>query len=321
MLSFIYSLIYQYFIICLIYRSIKALGPIIRAIRVWYIYPLLGWKLDCAKYVNKWTVMTGCTDGIGREYLRELGERGFRRFFLIGRNQQKLNDVKEMMLTKYNAAEVETYVFDFDVDSYDKLPIDKLQKLEVGLLVNCVGIAVDQLTPFTEQPFQTGSRIIRVNAMSAIHMTELVLPGMVARDCGIVVTVSSIQGWRPLPLLCTYPASKACVSFMSECLHLEYKHTNIKFQCLMPLLVATKMTRYSGEADGFVVVSPEYFAKQACDALGIMHIGTGCIIHDFQAAFLQFLPHCIAVRLMAPFYHYQARRFVEYERLHNMKKQ
>ncbi len=129
-------------------------------------------------------VMTGCTDGIGREYLFELGRRGFRRFFLIGRNQQKLQDIKEIMLTKYNAENVETFVFDFDIDPCDKLPIEKLQTYEVGLLggnkfvrkiyqmpVNCAGIGPDQLTQFAKQPFQNGSRIMRVNAMSAIHVS------------------------------------------------------------------------------------------------------------------------------------------------------
>lgn len=37
-------------------------------------------------------VVTGCTDGIGRAYVLELArKRGMRKFYLIGRNQAKLD--------------------------------------------------------------------------------------------------------------------------------------------------------------------------------------------------------------------------------------
>jgi hypothetical protein len=50
--------------------------------------------LDLTPYKNKWTVVTGCTDGIGRAYIEELCiSRGIRKFYLIARNQQKLNNV------------------------------------------------------------------------------------------------------------------------------------------------------------------------------------------------------------------------------------
>ena len=38
--------------------------------------------------------MSGGTDGIGKAYTFELAERGLRKFFLIGRSQEKLDAVK-----------------------------------------------------------------------------------------------------------------------------------------------------------------------------------------------------------------------------------
>jgi short-subunit dehydrogenase len=43
-------------------------------------------------------VVTGCTDGIGRAYIEELAKtRGIRKFYLIGRNAEKLNKINNEM--------------------------------------------------------------------------------------------------------------------------------------------------------------------------------------------------------------------------------
>lgn len=43
------------------------------------------------------SVVTGGTDGIGKAYTCELAKRGLKKFVLIGRNEQKLNDVKNFL--------------------------------------------------------------------------------------------------------------------------------------------------------------------------------------------------------------------------------
>ncbi|KJH44091.1 hypothetical protein DICVIV_09901 [Dictyocaulus viviparus] len=197
-----------------------------------------------------------------------------------------------------------TAVFDFESDNYSELP-HELKELDVGILskflstkkaiqkyvypaqqtipVNCAGIAADQIGNFVELPDNTASRIIRVNLLSNIKMLEIILPGMIQRNKGCVVNVSSMTGWRPLPYLSTYPASKAAISFFSDCLSDEFRHTNVRIQCLIPLLVATKVASYEvAEANNLFIVTPEAYAKQAVRAIGRFEILTGCIQHDIQ---------------------------------------
>uniref|UniRef100_A0A914PNF9 Uncharacterized protein n=1 Tax=Panagrolaimus davidi TaxID=227884 RepID=A0A914PNF9_9BILA len=151
------------------------------------------------------------------------------------------------------------------------------------LLVNCVGIAPERIANFAELPPNLPSKIIRVNLMSCIKMIELILPGMLKRDAGVIVNVSSVTGWRPLPYMSTYPASKAAMSFFSDTLTDEFGHTNVKVNCLIPLLVATKIASYNEEeANDIVVIKTETYARQAVRLIGNYRISTGCLLHDIQ---------------------------------------
>lgn len=56
-------------------------------------------KLDLKKRYGQWAVITGATDGIGLEYARQLAARGHS-LILVGRNQSKLEKVREELLNK-----------------------------------------------------------------------------------------------------------------------------------------------------------------------------------------------------------------------------
>jgi short-subunit dehydrogenase len=83
----------------------------------------------------------------------------------------------------------------------------------------------------------------------------------------------------------TYPASKAAISFYSDTLADEFSHTNVKIQCLIPLLVATKIASYENhEANDIFVVKSETFAKYAVNIIGRFRLSTGCFAHDMQVS-------------------------------------
>ena len=58
-----------------------------------YILPRFGFHINLRKY-GEWAVVTGATDGIGKEYVRQLAKRGFK-VVLISRNVEKLEDVQK----------------------------------------------------------------------------------------------------------------------------------------------------------------------------------------------------------------------------------
>lgn len=260
----------------------------------------IGKPLDLEPYRQSWTVFTGCTDGIGRAYLEELvSTRNIKKLYLIGRNKAKLAGLIKHFEGEYGC-QVRTALFDFEKDSFDDLPVE-LKTMNVGILVNCVGIAPERVDNLIDQPEGLSSKILKVNLLSFVKMIELILPGMVERDCGIIVNISSIMGWRPFPYLSTYPASKAAISFFSDALADEFKHTNVKIQCLIPALVSTKLASYDPGDNDFFLVDTNVFAKQAVNIIGKCRLSTGCFLHDLQIAFGSLLGFWLVKKIYVPF--------------------
>lgn len=77
-------------------------------------------------------------------------------------------------------------------------------------------------------------------------------------------------------------SSKAAISFFSDALADEFKHTNIKIQCLIPSLVSTKLASYEPGDTELFVVDTNVFAKQAVNIIGKCRLSTGCFQHDLQ---------------------------------------
>ncbi|KAL3107787.1 hypothetical protein niasHT_015924 [Heterodera trifolii] len=281
----------------LIFRFIKFFEIFVRS--VWGHF--FTRPLNLAPYKKSWTVVTGCTDGIGKAYLEELvATKGIRKLYLIARNTTKLEALCSYLQENYEGCEIKRAIFDFEKDDFEKLPTE-LQSLEVGILINCAGTGPDQVANFANLPPGLSSVILRVNLLSCVKMIELILPGMLQRDRGIVVNFSSITGWRPLPYMSSYPASKAAISFFTDSLGDEFAHTNVKIQCLFPLLVATKLTQYAAEDANLFVLDAKSYARQAVNIIGNYRISTGCFMHDMQIAFGSFIGFNLFKLFYVPF--------------------
>ena len=96
---------------------------------------------DVSRY-GEWVMITGCTDGIGKQYAIQMAAAGAKKFILIGRNEQKLKDtMKAVDEAGGGGVEFETRLIDFATfDAYHTLTglIDSkgLDLFKVESLVN-----------------------------------------------------------------------------------------------------------------------------------------------------------------------------------------
>ena len=258
---------------------------------------------DLRKY-GKWVVITGATDGIGKAYAFVLAKKGLS-LVLISRTEAKLQAVKEEIDAKgYPGVEVKYIVCDYG--KFDNAMRTKMQKelegLEIGVLINNVGISYRYPRYFHELPDEEVQSLLTLNIDSTVWMTRLVLPGMLERKKGgAIVNLSSGSAMVTMPLLAEYGASKSFIEKFSRALNAEYrdkKNGGISCQCQAPFYVATKLAKMR---QSLAVPTPEAYAAAGVKWIG--HADTAVVqpywVHGLQGWILQHvLPDSVVANLV-----------------------
>ncbi|XP_052501282.1 17-beta-hydroxysteroid dehydrogenase type 3 [Budorcas taxicolor] len=247
------------------------------------------WKVlprSFLKSMGKWAVITGAGDGIGKAYSFELARQGFN-VVLISRTLEKLQAI---------AAEIEWTIgstvkiiqADFAKDDIYEYIKEKLKGLEIGILVNNVGMLPNLLPSHflnTPDDFQS---LIHCNITSVVKMTQLILKHMKSRQKGLILNISSGAALFPWPLYSTYSASKAFVYTFSKALQAEYKEKGIIIQVLTPYAVSTPMTKCLNT--NMITKTADEFVKESLNYVTIGDETCGCLTHEILAAILSLIP-------------------------------
>ena len=270
-------------VIATLFYILKRLYYVLRGVRAFFL-PIMC-KSNLRNRYGSWAVVTGCTDGIGREYARQLARNGLN-VVLISRSKEKLDALSREIMTEFG---VKTKVI--VVDFSGGLPVyrglkEEVNELDIGILINNVGI-VQPIEYFLDTKPDLFSEILNVNCLSVLMMTQIILPGMLSRKKGAIVNISSFAGQIPVPFLQVYSATKSFIDFFSSCLRQEYADKGVDVQCLLPVYVSTKMSCLSPSFD---TPSSETYVRQALGVLGIHCRTQGYWAHALQAYVLTSLP-------------------------------
>ncbi|KAK4392924.1 Very-long-chain 3-oxoacyl-CoA reductase 1 [Sesamum angolense] len=186
------------------------------------------------KKYGSWALITGPTDGIGKAFAFQLARKGLN-LVLVGRNPDKLKDVSESIQSKYGSTQIKNVVVDFsgDLDEGVSRIKEVIEGLDVGVLINNVGVSYPYARFLHEVDDKLLSDLIKVNVEGTTKVTQAVLPGMVKRKKGAIVNIGSGAAIviPSDPLYSVYAATKAYVDQFSRCLYVEYKKSGIDVQC------------------------------------------------------------------------------------------
>jgi len=124
------------------------------------------------------------------------------------------------------------------IDVTDRQAIaDLAGKYEFDILVNNAG--VDRPKKFLEADEGDIDLLVDVNLRAVLHICRLIVPGMVARDRGHVINISSIAGNYNFGGNSTYHAVKAGVAMLSNQLRIDAFGKRVRVTEVCPGRVAT----------------------------------------------------------------------------------
>ncbi len=182
--------------------------------------------------MNETALITGASSGIGLELAKLFAQSG-RNLILVARSQNKLEELRKELVIKHSV-HVEVIVADLaEVDAAENLVAEiNSRKLVADVLVNNAGFG--ELGRFDEIEVNRQLNMVRLNVVTLMHLTRLLLPEMLKRNGGGILNVASTAAFQPGPNMAVYYATKAFVLSFSEAIHEELIDTNINVVCLAP---------------------------------------------------------------------------------------
>lgn len=209
-------------------------------------------------------LITGATAGIGWA-LTEKFLALDNQIIALGRNQEKLDELSTL----------DASIIPFKCDLTHQSEIDKLlvfieqQHSDTNILINNAGIQYNYNFADEQQLPAKIAHEIKVNLLSPIQLTALLLPTLQLNENAAIVNVSSGLGLVPKMQAPVYCGTKAGIHIFSK--SLRYQLDKVKVFEIIPPLVDTDMTKGRGKNK----ISPHELAEEFMDAFKKNHYEVG----------------------------------------------
>lgn len=214
-------------------------------------------------------LITGAASGLGALIATELAQSGAASLTLWDRDAAALEDVA----ARLRGLGVPTTAMPVDLIDPEQVRAAGVQTIAatggIDICVNSAGVVNGKdFADLTEDEIM---RTFQVNTLALYRTTRVVLPGMIDRDRGVIVTMASAAGLTGVARQTDYSASKFAAIGFTESLRAELRkqHSAVRTLLVCPYYASTGM--FDGVRTAvptlLPILDPATLAKKVVDAI------------------------------------------------------
>ncbi|GAB3294334.1 SDR family oxidoreductase [Pseudidiomarina andamanensis] len=223
-------------------------------------------------FQGKTVWLTGASSGIGLAMAQQLAEAGAH-LILTSRRQDALEQVRQSL-----AHPERHQVLALDLSQPEQaaaMAKDTLGDQMIDILINNAGVS--QRSLILETDMSVYRQLMEIDYFGVIALTKLVLPRMVERRAGQIVTVSSVAGKVGTKLRSGYNGAKFGVIGFMDSLRAEMAQYGLTVTSILPGFINTQVAHNSLTGDGSALghedpdnaggISAEACARKSLEAI------------------------------------------------------
>ena len=198
---------------------------------------------------KKRVLITGASRGIGKAAAEIFAENGCDLILVCRKNTELLQCLSQKLEQSYA---IKTHGFTGDISHYSEVERLYRELSQKGwqypdVLINNAGISYIGL--FTEMTPEEWNRIIATNLGSVFNTCRLFAPGMISRQRGRIINISSVWGNVGASCEAAYSASKGGVNAFTRALAKELAPSHISVNAIAFGAIDTEMNQFLTETE------------------------------------------------------------------------
>ena len=178
---------------------------------------------------NKRALISGSTKGIGKATAILLAKEGAH-VIINGRSEKSIEKAKADILKEVSGAKITAIACDFSKPEEVEKLIEEIK--EVDILINNVGIFAQ--TDFLDIPDEDWQKFYEVNVLSGVRLSRAFLPGMLKKDWGRIIFISSESAVNIPVEMIHYGMTKTAQLAISRGIAEVTKGTNVTVNSVLP---------------------------------------------------------------------------------------
>ena len=198
--------------------------------------------------MKRTAIITGASRGIGKAIAQALAQEGYHLALFCHNNIEMLEDVASDLREKHH---IQVYTYCGDIaDAGFTIPAcdDAIEKLgQVDVLVNNAGIA--HLGLLTDMSLDDWDKVINTNLSPLFYTAKAVVPAMVGKKSGNIISISSMWGTVGASCEVAYSTAKGGMNSFTKALAKELAPNGIAVNAIACGVVDTDMNSMLSEED------------------------------------------------------------------------